>query len=452
MGLGMANAATLNVNGTCTLINALQNANADADLDGGQGCPAGSGADTINLAANKIYTLSSVNNLSEGPNGLPAITSTITINGNGATVRRSNAPGTPDFRLLRVVNGAALTLNSVKLQGGRLTAGYQYGAAIRNGGQLTLNDSTITGNTASGTGSSGSGIAGMYQSVTTLNNSTISGNTATHGGIGGIGNGGIMTLTNSTVSGNRSQAAWGSGGISNSSDGTLTLNHVTLSDNSTDYGNVAGLANSGSLTLINSVIANSKNGADCYTNFRYGGRLVFQGKTIIEDGTCSAALSGDPKLATLLDNGGPTQTQALRKGSAALNAADAYCVAIDQRYVSRPQPDSGVCDLGAYERISSKAPEIAALLNFFDAQTSAGGLVGVGNQPGYKLDAVRSQLQTAASNHAALLASQACGQLVKTLARLDTDGTPDNNDYVTGTQATNLSQQITALKTTWHCP
>ena len=44
---------------------------------------------TINLASGGTYTLTAVDN---GVNGLPAITNSMTINGNGATIQRSSAP------------------------------------------------------------------------------------------------------------------------------------------------------------------------------------------------------------------------------------------------------------------------------------------------------------------------------------------------------------------------
>lgn len=479
LATGAGHAATLEVTGDCSLIKAIINANTDADMDGvGVGCPAGSGADTLNLVANKVYLLKKRNNINAGPNGLPAIASVITINGNNAIIKRVSTEGSPDFRLFRIVSGGNLTLNSVKLTGGRLGNSYQYGGAIMNSGQLTLNNSTVTGNHNAGVGSSGSAIANMYQSTLTLNNSTIANNTASRGagianfpvataiinnstisgnvssnsGVGGIANGGTMTLTNSTVSSNRSLASWGTGGIANSSDGTLTLNHSTVSDNAIGYGSVAGIANSGDMTLINSIVANSKKGGDCYTNTRYGGSIVFQGKTIIEDGTCNTTLSGDPKLLPLLDNGGPTLTHALRGASPAVNAANTLCVAIDQRYVSRPQPTTGICDLGAFERITPKPSSVSGLVSFFDTQAASAGLVGIGLNATFKLDALRNQLLTAGNYKNASLDTQACGQLSKSLARLDADGTADANDYVTGSQIAALITQINALRTSWSCP
>src|SRR5262245_37053369 len=77
-----AQAASITVNGTCSLIDAITAANTDTATGG---CSAGSGADTITLPGGTI-TLTSINNGSGGTaNGLPQITSTITIDGNGTT-------------------------------------------------------------------------------------------------------------------------------------------------------------------------------------------------------------------------------------------------------------------------------------------------------------------------------------------------------------------------------
>ena len=64
------------------------------------------GADVINLAAGSTYELTSVNNLTDGSNGLPDITSQITINGNGATIK-----STVDRRVF--VGGHALATSGV---------------------------------------------------------------------------------------------------------------------------------------------------------------------------------------------------------------------------------------------------------------------------------------------------------------------------------------------------
>src|SRR6056297_3609172 len=101
---GGATAATINVaagstaiaaDGTCSLVEAFENAEADSALHAD--CTAGSGADDIVLANGATYTLAASNNNEYGPNGLPAIFSAITVEGNNATIQRDGAAG--PFRL-----------------------------------------------------------------------------------------------------------------------------------------------------------------------------------------------------------------------------------------------------------------------------------------------------------------------------------------------------------------
>lgn len=86
---GAVNATTINVSGACTLVNAINNANSDADTDGAGRCPAGSGADILNLKANATYTLTAINNTTNGENGLPVSAALSPLT---ATARLSNAP------------------------------------------------------------------------------------------------------------------------------------------------------------------------------------------------------------------------------------------------------------------------------------------------------------------------------------------------------------------------
>ena len=119
------------------LINAINAANANGD------------ANTIRLAAG-TYTLTAVDNVTPGRgpggNGLPVITSSLTITGRGADTtsieRDANAPG---FRILDVAAAGTLTLQRLTLRGG---SNFGAGAGIRNDGTLTLVRTTVTNNIA----------------------------------------------------------------------------------------------------------------------------------------------------------------------------------------------------------------------------------------------------------------------------------------------------------------
>lgn len=183
LGQGQSIAATINVDATCSLVDAITAANTDIATGG---CTAGSGADTIVLQPGSVHTLTSVNNSDFGPTGLPTVTSEITIEGNGSTIER--ASDAPAFRLAAVGSQGRLALDRVTLQGG--VASGNFPAQLGGGlmvfdGALTLTNSTVSGNTAS----IGGGLF-LYsflpgRSIALLN-STISGNTATsEGGVFG---------------------------------------------------------------------------------------------------------------------------------------------------------------------------------------------------------------------------------------------------------------------------
>ena len=127
------------------------------------------GVNTITLAPGKTFTLTAVNNTTDGPNGLPVIAANnnLTIRGNGATIARSTAPGTPAFRLFDVASGAALTLQNLTLANGLVigdTGMDASGGAILNaaGASLTVKCSILVGNqVVGGDGAGGLGGHGL---------------------------------------------------------------------------------------------------------------------------------------------------------------------------------------------------------------------------------------------------------------------------------------------------
>jgi hypothetical protein len=157
------------------------------------------GANTITLTAptTSPYVLKSVNNTIDGATGLPLISAndTLTIVGNGDTVERSTAGGTPAFRLLDVAAGASLTVQNLTLQGGLATGSgvSTEGGAIDNQGALTLLGVTVENNIAQGL---------MAKGV------------AADAAGGGIYSGGSLSLQGSTLRNNQalgSKGAWGTG-------------------------------------------------------------------------------------------------------------------------------------------------------------------------------------------------------------------------------------------------
>ncbi len=111
------------------------------------------------------------------------------------------------------------------------------------------------------------------------------------------------------------------------------------------------------MNFSNTVIANSGVNPDCKVGVGGWGGIGTNINNLVEDGSCSAMLSGDPKLSVLADYGGLTQTIGLLNGSIAIDSGDDVTCAsapvnqLDQRGMSRLQ--SAHCDIGAYEQQTS---------------------------------------------------------------------------------------------------
>ena len=164
---------------------------------------------------------------------------------------------------------------------------------------------------------------------------------------------GQLSLVNSTVSGNAS--AGNGGGIGASLNANISIRNSTIAFNTgLEAGGVH--ATSGSFSMRNSIIAHNEatdlTGAD-NPNCLFDSDVVvmYAGRSLSNDitcGTASAALivATNTRLHALGDNGGPTKTHAHGFGFAVDRGLDCTEVT-DQRYVSRNQGLS--CDIGAFE-------------------------------------------------------------------------------------------------------
>jgi hypothetical protein len=223
------------------------------------------------------------------------------------------------------------------------------GGAIFNRGSASISSSIFDGNRATGTVgfSYGGDIYNHTDGILDVENSTFIGIEIFYSDIGGaIYNDGMLTLVNSTVS-NNDATVYG-GGIANY--GTADINNSSIIDNSAPGFNGGGLYNEGVLNFSNTIIANSPSGGDCINL----GVIKANVNNLIEDGSCSPALSGDPLLGPLENNGGLGPTHAPLPGSPVIDGGDnATCEQKDQRYVPRPIDGDGngtaVCDIGSVE-------------------------------------------------------------------------------------------------------
>lgn len=188
------------------------------------------------------------------------------------------------------------------------------GGALQSFGWLDVDGSTFLNNNS---GSDGGAIALSmtgFDALLTVRNSTFVANTA-------LGKGGV---------------------IYGEDDGVITITHSTLSGNGASTGGGVAIYDQIDLHLSNTIIANSTQGSDCANN----ANIVTNIANLVEDGTCSPAVTGDPLLGPLQDNGGSTLTMALLPGSPAINQGDAaFCETFDQRSFFRLLP----CDIGAFE-------------------------------------------------------------------------------------------------------
>ncbi len=312
-----------------------------------------------------------------------ALAAPISISGDA---NNNSIPDAGDVRVFYVNNGVTATLDSLKIINGYISGDVGGGIYVFSG-SLTLKNSTLSGNSAdigggiynfggnvtvenstlSGNAAAFYGGGGIYNAygltpgTLTVQNSTLSGNTATSGTGGAIFNDNSSTLSvvNSTLSGN---TAFNGGGIANQDSNATMIRNSTLSGNTaTNLG--GGIFNDSlyapnwwtTFGFVNTIIANSTSGGDCYNS----GTISTNTNNLVENGSCAAALSGDPNLGALADNGGPTHTFALLVGSPAIDAGNnVACAAapvsgLDQRGATRPTDgdanSSVVCDIGAFE-------------------------------------------------------------------------------------------------------
>ena len=376
-----AEAATITVDGQdagsgdCTLIDAIDSANADTNMGNCVATDLPFNGDTV-VVGGGTYTYLTHDNGDNGRSALPTITSQITIEGNGSIIERG-AAASSTFRLINVASTGTLTLNSATVRGGEVNqsgSGGQDGAGIRNAGTAVITNSTITGNSATRIDSAGGGIAGGRVTIT---DSTFSGNVAVRAG-GAVAVYGSVSITNSTLSGNSGGLG---GGVYHSAYSTLSITNSTLSGNTARAGNGGGIFSyNRRFTIRNSIITETVQGGDC--EYGYFGLPPTGSNNLIDEyatGECSGVSSAAVTNfdTTLSNNGGPTFTHALQSGSNAIDAigCTSPVPATDQRGVGRPQDGDGgasstECDIGAYEY-----PEL------FDLDVTIAG-TGAGNVTG----------------------------------------------------------------------
>ncbi|NET44247.1 choice-of-anchor Q domain-containing protein [Okeania sp. SIO2B3] len=278
------------------------------------------------------------------------------------------------------------------ISGNKVTGGLSDGGGIYSWhSDITVTNSTISGNTLEGTAfGSGGGIYNRHGNTTIANStiadnstfmtsdlgsadgggifsrngdleitdSTVSGNSAvgldkTDGG-GVYSKNGNLTVVNSTISYNSTAGNSADGGGIFSGSGIATITNSTIYGNSAD-GRGGGLFSEGRTNLTNTIIANST-GRDAVLKTN---KIDTNLNNLIEDGHYNPFLSGDPGLGPLQNNGGSTETHALLPDSIAIDAGDnggATGLASDQRGQGFDRIINGTVDIGAYEVQQQQSP------------------------------------------------------------------------------------------------
>jgi hypothetical protein len=266
--------------------------------------------------------------------------------------------------------GGTLVISNSTINANALFGATAYGGGVYVLGTVTISNSPVLGNTVRGgdghpiyeAGGSDGWPAyggGLYVAGTlTVNNSTVAGNT-TQGGAGGeayyfdhpggngaAGQGGALLVAPSataqvsfsTIANNQAMGGQRGGGFPNGLPGS---------------GIGGGLYSQGMLQSEDTIVAgNVVAGPGTNSSPDLAGNLGSLGYNLIGNTQGGAGFNPsdlrnvDPLLGSLQDNGGPTETMALLRGSLALNAGDPSQLGVpDQRGVVR----SGGVNIGAYQ-------------------------------------------------------------------------------------------------------
>jgi predicted outer membrane repeat protein len=276
---------------------------------------------------------------------------------------------TASTRICYIAPTATAAFSGVRLTGGNVVN--NLGGGIRNDGTLELINSTIDGNQTSGA-SFGDG-GGVYNyGLLGIHQCTFSENTALSDG-GAIGSSGELRIDQSTISAN--EASTNGGGIYLTGSGTLTILNSLVADN-TSGGSGPDLNRTGSASIEiegpNLIGDNDSVSAE------------FPADGILVGGGVFGPL--DPVIAALGNNGGATPTMMLLPGSPAIDAGEISGATPqgDQRDLERVL--IGGLDLGAYEA-SAGDYNLAGLTVYSTvdpALTGSGVKIEISGDPGFR--------------------------------------------------------------------
>ena len=283
-------AADIAVSENCRLADAIKAANNDSAAGG---CPAGENADIISLSSDIALDAE-----------LPPITSEVIIEGNGYTISGANR-----YRIF-VIDGGDLTINNLTLTEGKaknkgnpvvdndrnlvVSADNALGGAILNDGVLTVNSSDFRNNSADYMGG-----AILNNGALTIIDSSFSDNSAGERGSAAYIWSGRANISGSDFTdnsaGERGSAVYNLRGqttISNSgftgnaavydggavyNEGTLTISDSSFSDNSAGEDGGAVYSERGTLTISDSDFSDNSAGYRGGAMLNWGGTMTISG-------------------------------------------------------------------------------------------------------------------------------------------------------------------------------
>jgi uncharacterized repeat protein (TIGR01451 family)/CSLREA domain-containing protein len=314
--------------GSCTLRAAI----VAADSDGGN--------DTILIPAG-TYQLTSAGG------GPISITASMTLTGAGPGAASTTIVAAPLSQIFKV-SGGDVTLDELTLTG--VSASDQGGAIEATASaSLTVARDDIANNVVTNN-FDGGGIYDQSSGPPLIEASTLSGNTGYNGGA--LNSGAPTRIVNSTFTANHAGDPTHNGdGGAMQVDNAVLVND-TISGNECFNGSGCGGGFIGSLSAADTIIAGNTDNSAAVDNC--AGTVTITGPDL-ENGTdckftTDGSKQGNPLLGPLADNGGPTPTMLPGPGSPAIDGGtDATCAAQDQRGGARPAPGGGPCDIGAVE-------------------------------------------------------------------------------------------------------
>ncbi len=228
-----------------------------------------------------------------------------------------------------------------------------HGGVVIEAGAGHVTNSTLDRNVGAGMVSDGAATSGSLTTSTVSNTVPFTaGGSDPYGGGVLVFPGGGVTIDTSTIYGNTGQGVLADSGAVTMDNSTVSGTHPAATGSAFPAGGIVAVASAQTaLAVTGTIVAHNTSISDCV------GVVTDHGYNLDSDGSCAWTHAGSinrgkARLGRLADNGGPTKTLRPTKGSDAIDAipkGSARCStkAKDQRGVSRPQGRR--CDIGAFE-------------------------------------------------------------------------------------------------------